>query len=106
MAPLLNILILAPIYFSRLSSAAVPTPVPFVGSWSYLGCANEIPGRALSGASIAGDTMTVETCLDYCTESQFGLAGLEYGGEYAAHLPPSRPGITQVLKELSADSPM
>ena len=44
-------------------------------------CIKEVSGRALTGASIAGDSMTVSTCLSFCQARGFQLAGLEYGCE-------------------------
>ncbi|KAI0157215.1 WSC-domain-containing protein [Xylariaceae sp. FL1272] len=52
-----------------------------VGNWKYLGCANEIDGRALTGSSYSDDSMTIESCQAYCLKNNFPLAGLEYGRE-------------------------
>ncbi|KAI1329017.1 WSC-domain-containing protein [Xylariaceae sp. FL0255] len=49
-----------------------------VGNWKYLGCANEIPGRALTGLSFSAGTMTIEACQNYCSANQFPYAGVEY----------------------------
>ena len=92
MAPLPSILFLASISFSGLSSALAtnpgPSPPANVGSWKYLGCANEITdGRALNGASTSGN-MTVEVCTAFCKKQDYGLAGLEYSREYATHSTP------------------
>ncbi|MFS2021941.1 WSC domain-containing protein, partial [Massilia sp. CT11-108] len=40
-----------------------------------------MPGRALTGASTASNSMTIETCLQYCGARGFQLAGVQYGRE-------------------------
>jgi hypothetical protein len=52
-----------------------------VGDWKYMGCANEIPGRALTGSSFSDDSMTIEKCQDFCKTNNYPLAGVEYGRE-------------------------
>ncbi|KAI0005685.1 WSC domain-containing protein [Xylariaceae sp. FL0662B] len=52
-----------------------------VGSWQYLGCADEIPGRALQGLSYSDDWMTIENCQSFCLKNNFPLSGVEYGRE-------------------------
>jgi hypothetical protein len=50
-----------------------------IGTWQYLGCANEVPGRALTGDSFSTATaMTIEACQAYCTDNNYALAGVEY----------------------------
>ncbi|PVH87180.1 WSC-domain-containing protein [Cadophora sp. DSE1049] len=64
------------------------TPVPgqMSGSWKYMGCANEVEGRTLSGAAYAsGDSMTVESCQAFCAANNFALAGIEYSSECYCH---------------------
>ena len=61
-----------------------PTAGSLIGSWEYVGCANETNPRALPLASYSSSTgMTVESCQKFCTSSSnnYGLAGIEYGGE-------------------------
>ena len=59
-----------------------------IGSWKYIGCQSEIQGRILRGASYSENKkMTIESCMDYCTKNNFGLAGLEYGEQcYCANV--------------------
>ncbi|KAI1814965.1 WSC-domain-containing protein [Poronia punctata] len=52
-----------------------------VGGWQYLGCINEVPGRALAGTSWADNDMTIERCQSYCKLNNFPLAGVEYSRE-------------------------
>ncbi|KAH9901771.1 WSC-domain-containing protein [Xylariomycetidae sp. FL2044] len=52
-----------------------------VGNYKYLGCAFEIPGRALVGMSYSDDKMTIESCQTYCRQNNFPLVGLEAGRE-------------------------
>jgi hypothetical protein len=44
-------------------------------------CIQEVSGRALTGSSIAGPSMTISTCLSFCQVGGFQYAGLEYGSE-------------------------
>ncbi|KAI8626350.1 WSC-domain-containing protein [Xylariaceae sp. FL1651] len=57
------------------------SPGTQVGDWKYVGCANEIPGRALTGSSFSDDSMTIERCQDYCKTNTYPLSGVEYGRE-------------------------
>lgn len=73
---------------SSTTTSSATTSTPTVGQisndWAYLGCANETNPRALSGASYTSTTaMTIESCQSFCSSStnNYGLAGLEYGGE-------------------------
>lgn len=47
-------------------------------------CIKEVAGRALTGASIAGNSMTISTCLSFCQSRGFQLAGLEFGCMFLA----------------------
>ncbi|RXK34910.1 hypothetical protein M231_07844 [Tremella mesenterica] len=51
--------------------------------YSYVktGCIQEVTGRALRGASLQNDTMSIEMCIAYCIDRGMGIAGLEYGTE-------------------------
>ncbi|KAK3383119.1 glyoxal oxidase-like protein [Lasiosphaeria ovina] len=68
---------------SSSSSAPVPTgPVQpaSVGNYVWYGCRTEATGmRALSGATTASDTMTLETCRTFC--SAYNYFGVEYARE-------------------------
>ncbi|EKD15864.1 hypothetical protein MBM_05875 [Drepanopeziza brunnea f. sp. 'multigermtubi' MB_m1] len=53
-----------------------------IGSYQYLGCANEIDGRALPGAAfVSGDAMTVESCQAFCATNNYALSAIEYASE-------------------------
>ncbi|KAK7018349.1 WSC domain-containing protein [Favolaschia claudopus] len=61
---------------------SVPTVLP--GNWTSKGCYtdNQPGGRSLTGAAFTNTTgMTVETCINFCQNSDFILAGVEYGQE-------------------------
>lgn len=50
--------------------------------WAYAGCAtDDYYDRTLTGASTSSDSMTVKTCVDFCSDKGFALAGLEYARE-------------------------
>lgn len=74
-----------------------PTPGQTIGTWEYLGCADEVDGRALTGSSYSNDTaMTIEACQSYCDANNYGLAGLEYSSQvHTPHIP------AQVQKKLT-----
>lgn len=52
-----------------------------VGGLKFLGCVDEIPGRALTGPSYSAENMTVESCLKYCQAGNFWMSGVEAGRE-------------------------
>ncbi|KAF4991656.1 hypothetical protein FGRMN_7668 [Fusarium graminum] len=64
-----------------------PPKMPFTDvteskKFGYLGCAKDPYGsRSLHAASTSADSMTIESCLDYCEKKGYSLAGLEYGRE-------------------------
>ncbi|EJT69710.1 hypothetical protein GGTG_12593 [Gaeumannomyces tritici R3-111a-1] len=61
------------------------------GGWKYVGCTAELSsGRALSGSTINPQNMTIELCMDYCTERNFPYAGLEYSQECYCGLKPHK----------------
>ena len=53
------------------------TPAGYTNS----GCVQEVDGRLLRGASIAGDNMTIETCTNFCQSQGFKISATEYGRE-------------------------
>ncbi|KAG7127574.1 WSC domain-containing protein like [Verticillium longisporum] len=62
------------------TAAAGPTRVPSVGGFVRVGCQTDNTGaRALSGATTAGDDMTLDKCAAFC--SAFTYFGTEYGRE-------------------------
>ncbi|KAF7355773.1 hypothetical protein MSAN_01495300 [Mycena sanguinolenta] len=70
--------------------AAVAFALPFVGavqergsvSWSFQGCYTDTSAsRTLSEASTASANMTVESCIAFCSDGGFSLAGVEFGSQ-------------------------
>ncbi|KAK4153506.1 WSC domain-containing protein [Chaetomidium leptoderma] len=56
--------------------------VPATLAQTYYGCYTEIPARALTGSSVIDyTTMTLADCETHCTDLEFDIWGLEYGGE-------------------------
>ena len=65
-----------------VADPTAPAQPPTVGTYSWYGCATEIPnGRVLSGASFAADTMTLESCQSFCADADFEYFGVEYARE-------------------------
>ena len=57
----------------------LPNHVPRSGNYQWAGCFTEATtGRALSGASYATDSMTVDTCAAYCAANGWLMMGVEY----------------------------
>ncbi|KAF7761034.1 hypothetical protein Agabi119p4_10443 [Agaricus bisporus var. burnettii] len=59
---------------------SIPTTLP--GNWSSLGCYtdNVASGRTLNAAATAsGDSMTTESCINFCDSKGYIYAGTEYG---------------------------
>ncbi|WVQ99094.1 hypothetical protein IAU59_006226 [Kwoniella sp. CBS 9459] len=52
-----------------------------IGSWNKQGCIQEVGGRALNGASLVTNDMTLEKCTSFCANKGFAFAGLEYATE-------------------------
>ncbi|WVF71809.1 hypothetical protein IAT40_006617 [Kwoniella sp. CBS 6097] len=52
-----------------------------IGDWSKQGCIQEVAGRALNGASLVTNDMTLEKCTSFCSSKGFAFAGLEYATE-------------------------
>ena len=89
-------------YFTDLTSTM---------GWSYTGCGRDnYYNRLLTGASEATNSMTVETCVDFCLSKGFTVAGMEYSKEcYCADSVPSIgapiPGVIGgCLMECAGDS--
>ncbi|MCJ1410361.1 hypothetical protein MMC19_004446 [Ptychographa xylographoides] len=58
------------------------TPATLPGNWVFVGCQTEATnGRALSGASTAGNTVTDESCITFCSGKGYVYAGTEYSDE-------------------------
>jgi hypothetical protein len=72
------------------SSSVVATAAAGSNGYSYMGCYNEttdIEGtsgaRALANGKMdTGNDTTVASCLQYCGDSNYQFAGLEYSKEY------------------------
>lgn len=60
-------------------ATATSTTVPIAGAFSYIGCYNEIGGRALRASSFDNSSTTVEMCAQYCNQYQY--FGVEYSSE-------------------------
>jgi hypothetical protein len=79
-----------------------------IGAWQYLGCANEVSGRALSGSSYSTTTaMTIESCQAYCASNNYALAGLEYASQcYCSNTlaSPSAVGYTGCTAQCSGNT--
>ena len=57
-----------------------PTPSQTIGSYSYLGCANQTSPIALIGMSKTDSKeMTTEACQKYCLDNNYGLAATQNG---------------------------
>lgn len=76
------------------TSSSTPTPTatpdrkPTVGDYVFVGCQTEATGaRALSGDTYADDSMTLESCAEYC--SGFTYFGTEYSRECECLYSPS-----------------
>ncbi|KAK4952659.1 hypothetical protein LTR10_009465 [Elasticomyces elasticus] len=51
-------------------------------SWEYAGCAaDNVAARTLQADSTSSDDMTVETCIKYCKDKGYSLAGLEFANQ-------------------------
>ena len=60
------------------SLAYVPTAI---NGYNYQACVAEVGGRALTGASTSSSSMTLESCVSFCSASGFKYAATEYGAE-------------------------
>lgn len=54
-----------------------PSSLSTYGGFSYEGCFNEVPGRALTGPFSFTNSLTVEMCVDFCTSKGYSVAGVE-----------------------------
>lgn len=75
--------------FLHLTSASVilrrdltPPQTPKT-AWSYLGCFVDSADKRVLGGAVHYDIdgLTAETCVDFCDESGFAYAGMEYTAE-------------------------
>ncbi|KAL2155766.1 hypothetical protein VTH82DRAFT_508 [Thermothelomyces myriococcoides] len=56
--------------------------LPAILAQTYYGCYTDIPARALTGSSLIDyENMTIALCETHCTGLDFGIWGVEYGGE-------------------------
>ncbi|KAF2404432.1 WSC-domain-containing protein [Trichodelitschia bisporula] len=71
--------------YNNTASAQLPFPSvqPVSGTYTTKGCYKEAASgyRALSGASLANNNMTVDVCAKYCLGRLFNFFGVEYGRE-------------------------
>ncbi|PQE28913.1 wsc domain-containing protein [Rutstroemia sp. NJR-2017a BBW] len=72
---------------NHLSSAASALPVGITDlstskGWTYLGCGTDVAGDRTLNADWEGkDSMTIETCIDFCASKGHTYAGLEFGSQ-------------------------
>ena len=88
-------------YTPKLSAVGLSDHIDLTQTkrWEYVGCGTDtVTDRAMTGAWTYNDTMTVESCVDYCTAGNFSYAAPENGNECfcnneldAKHAP--KPGI-------------
>lgn len=66
-----------------VTASTTPVSGTLPSGWSAASavCIQEVSGRALTGASTSGSSMTTATCLAFCQTKGFQYAGLEYGQE-------------------------
>ena len=62
---------------SSTLTTPTPTVVSSIGSFKYVDCHSEVPGRALTGKAVASDDMTIQFCAGNCTG--FTYMAVEYG---------------------------
>ncbi|KAF4575259.1 WSC domain-containing protein [Pleurotus pulmonarius] len=86
----------------------IPAALP--EGWSSQGCYTDEPGaRTLTGASYSsGDAMTVESCISFCSDANFPLAGVEFSREcfcgYAVQSPGAPTGLSECSYACTGDS--
>ncbi|OCF31583.1 hypothetical protein I317_07683 [Kwoniella heveanensis CBS 569] len=67
---------------ASLSSDYTSTAISLPYGWSSMGCYKEgKTGRALDGWSYSTPALNTATCINYCKNKGYSMAGLEYGGE-------------------------
>ncbi|WVQ70425.1 uncharacterized protein L199_008652 [Kwoniella botswanensis] len=67
---------------ASLSADYTSTSVSLPNGWSSMGCFKEgTTGRALDGWSYSTPALNTATCINYCKNKGYSMAGLEYGGE-------------------------
>ncbi|KAI0676190.1 WSC-domain-containing protein [Trametes maxima] len=70
-------------------SDPVPSPAPsnstnvsdLPSGWSAVGCAKDVPGRALNVDAYTSEQMTIGACIAHCAARGHSMAGLEYARE-------------------------
>ena len=74
---------------ARAQTLAVPAPLP--NGWTSKGCITDsVAARTLSGDNTATNTMTIESCISFCSAETWVFAGVEFGVRLAS-LPPCAP---------------
>ncbi|KAF2001319.1 WSC-domain-containing protein [Amniculicola lignicola CBS 123094] len=87
---------------STTSSTPIPTPTKSsLSAYIYVGCYNEIPGRALPAAATTSPNMTAEYCAAYCTGYTF--FAVEYAQE--CYCGTSIPGASAVAADGRCNMP-
>ncbi|WWC88965.1 uncharacterized protein L201_003880 [Kwoniella dendrophila CBS 6074] len=69
---------------TTLSTNLTSTPITLPAGWNPASssCISEAKsGRALTGATYASDSMTIGSCLNFCSSKGFSYGGLEYARE-------------------------
>ncbi|KAF9457691.1 WSC domain-containing protein [Collybia nuda] len=82
-------------YYRQSIPSVLPNP------WTSKGCYLDVsPARTLAESSyISSDTMTVESCIAFCTTGGYHYAGVEYGRECFCDYAIQTQGITTTLDE-------
>ena len=74
---------------ARAQTLAVPAPLP--NGWTSKGCITDsVAARTLSGDNTATNTMTIESCISFCSAESWVFAGVEFAVRLAS-LPPCAP---------------
>lgn len=68
---------------NRLTVYTSDLMAPAVAGWKYSGCyADTVEDRVLTGAFYADpESMTHESCIEFCADNEYRFAGVEYGVE-------------------------
>ena len=68
---------------ARAQTLAVPAPLP--NGWTSKGCITDsVAARTLSGDNTATNTMTIESCISFCSAESWVFAGVEFAVRLAS----------------------